>query len=115
MKRMKIMKERIIYKNKKGDKIFIEYLYDGKKYHTLTNVSENAWRFDPAESWMPFYITKEGNEIVTVDTDGLNFPICKGSIIDNLKIKGIIETDAFNKDGKYEMILLTECLTNKTE
>ena len=112
---MKIMKERIIYKNKKGDKIFIEYLYDSKKYHILTNVSENAWRFDPAESWMPFYITREGNEIVAVDTDGLNFPICKGSIIDNLKIKGIIETNAFNKDDKYEMILLTECLTNKTE
>lgn len=70
------------------------------KQHTLRHMpeeGENVYRYEPAESWMPLYISydkvdrdAEINELLSIDTDGGPY-LAQGSRVDGKIVKRVYD------------------------
>ena len=69
-------------------------IYNGKAHKLVYTGTGDAWRFSPAESWMPVYLSYDDNgTIISLDSDGFGHPACIGDTIDGYRIEAIVESD----------------------
>lgn len=61
--------------------------------HKLLWQGGKLWKFVLSESWMPIYMTFDGNNIASIDSDGMGIPLYVGRTIDIYEAKSIIDID----------------------
>ena len=69
-------------------------IYNGKAHKLVYTGTGDAWRFSPAEEWMPVYLSYDKNRtILSLDSDGFGSPVYVGDTVDEYTVQAIIEVD----------------------
>lgn len=70
-------------------------IYSGKEHKLIWSGTGKLYYFQPAEDWMPVYLTYAGdtNVILSLDSDGFGYPLCIGDTVDDMTVEAIIELD----------------------
>ena len=75
-------------------------IYTGKEHKLVYTGTGKAWKFVPAESWMPIYINYDEDEILSLDSDGFGYPLWLGDKVEDKTVQAIVEVN-----GEYLVIL----------
>ena len=69
-------------------------IYNGKAHKLVYTGTGKAWRFSPAEEWMPVsYSYEKDGRIVSLDSDGFGYPLTLGEKIGDKVVEAILDVD----------------------
>ena len=80
-------------------------IYTGKEHKLIYSGTGNGWYFEPAEEWMPIYLTydlEDNHKIIALDSEGFGSPVYVGDKVceGKFEVEAIVEVD-----DKFMLIL----------